>query len=181
MTTTELIELLKKHEQGGATGRPREVMFEVGDRIIDTDGIEVTGSGDGLISELYLSLPSAQPKIEERKEESAQNVPKDDSVSRKAAIDAVNGVVADYIPTLYGRYEALPLEMAKAIKRFPTVEPTLYGYNIKHLAFVATVMEKEGVTAEYAARTFDDISRILKMVIDEVREKILAEVVKKED
>ena len=60
MTTTELIELLKKHERGGATGRPREVMFEVGDRIIDTDGIEVTGSGDGLISELYLSLPSAQ-------------------------------------------------------------------------------------------------------------------------
>lgn len=62
MTTTELIELLKKHERGGATGRPREVMFEVDDRIIDTDGIEVTGSGDGLISELYLSLPSAQPE-----------------------------------------------------------------------------------------------------------------------
>ena len=230
MTTTELIELLKKHERGGATGRPREVMFEVDGRIIDTDGIEVTGSGDGLISELYLSLPSAQPerltdddfetirihlnaykeklcnqqrweeaeeyqriidrfmafastqpKIEERKEESAQNVLKDDSVSRKAAIDAVNGVIADYIPTLYGRYEALPLEMAKAIKRLPTAEPTLYGYNIKHLAFVATVMEKEGVTAEYAARTFDDISRILKMVIDEAREKILAEVVKKGD
>ena len=60
MTTTELIELLKKNERGGATGRPREVMFEVDDRIIDTDGIEVTGSGDGLISELYLSLPSAQ-------------------------------------------------------------------------------------------------------------------------
>ena len=62
MTTTELIELLKKHERGGATGRPREVMFEVDDRIIDTDGIEVTGSGDGLISELYLSLPSVQPE-----------------------------------------------------------------------------------------------------------------------
>jgi hypothetical protein len=63
MTTTELIELLKKNERGGATGRPREVMFEVGDRIIDTDGIEVTGTGDGLITELYLSLPSAQPEI----------------------------------------------------------------------------------------------------------------------
>lgn len=35
-------------------------MFKVDDRIIDTDGIEVIGSGDGLISELYLSLPSAQ-------------------------------------------------------------------------------------------------------------------------
>lgn len=63
MTTTELIELLKKYERGGATGRPREVMFEVGNRIIDTDGIGVTGSGDGLSSELYLSLPSAQPTL----------------------------------------------------------------------------------------------------------------------
>lgn len=63
MTTTELIELLKKNERGGATGRPREVIFEVDDRIIDTDGIEVTGSGDGLITELYLSLPSAKPEI----------------------------------------------------------------------------------------------------------------------
>lgn len=63
MTTTELIELLKKYERGGATGRPREVMFEVGDRIIDTYGIEVIGAGDGLISELYLSLPDAEPKM----------------------------------------------------------------------------------------------------------------------
>ena len=71
MTTTELIELLKKHERGGATGRPREVMFEVDDRIIDTDGIEVTGSGDGLITELYLSLPSAEPDgwLERNKDE----------------------------------------------------------------------------------------------------------------
>ncbi|MBQ3326209.1 MAG: hypothetical protein IJG86_00300 [Clostridia bacterium] len=63
MTTTELIELLKKYERGGATGRPREVMFEVGNRIINTDGIEVTGFGDGLLSELYISLPSAQPTL----------------------------------------------------------------------------------------------------------------------
>jgi hypothetical protein len=32
-------------------------------------------------------LPSAHPEIEERKEESAQNVPKEDLISRKAAID----------------------------------------------------------------------------------------------
>ena len=34
-------------------------------------------------------LPSAHPEIEERKEESAQNVPKEDLISRKAAIDAL--------------------------------------------------------------------------------------------
>lgn len=83
------------------------------------------GFVDGLefcISDLS-TTPSAQPEIEERKEESAQNVLKDDLVSRKAAIDAVNGVIADYIPTLYGRYEALPLEMAMAIKRLPSAQP----------------------------------------------------------
>ena len=124
------------------------------------------------IIDRFMAFASAQTENEERKEESAQNVLKDDSVSRKAAIDAVNGVIADYIPTLYGRYEALPLEMAKAIKRLPTAEPTLYGYNIKHLAFVATVMEKEGVTAEYAVRTFGDMSRALRMLIEELQEKV---------
>ena len=34
-------------------------------------------------------LPSAQPEIEERTEEFAQNVPKEDLISRKAAIDAL--------------------------------------------------------------------------------------------
>ena len=35
-------------------------------------------------------LPSAHPEIEERKAESAQNVPIEDLISRKAAIDAIN-------------------------------------------------------------------------------------------
>lgn len=57
MKTTQLIDLLKKYERGAVTGRPREVYFEVGDEIIKTDGIEVTGSGDGLVTDLFLSLP----------------------------------------------------------------------------------------------------------------------------
>lgn len=51
-------------------------------------------------------------------------------------------------------------------------QPTLYGYKIEHLAYIATVMEKEGVTAEYAVRTFDDMERVIKMVIEEARAKI---------
>lgn len=62
MTTTDFIKLLTEYEFGGATGRPREVMFEVDDEIFETDGVEVTGSGDGLFTELYLSLPSAKRK-----------------------------------------------------------------------------------------------------------------------
>ena len=59
MTTTELIELLRNYEFGGATGRPREVMFEVNEVIYHTDGMRVSGTGDGLFTELFLELPSA--------------------------------------------------------------------------------------------------------------------------
>ena len=41
-------------------------------------------------------LPSAQPETEERKEESAQNVPKEDLISRKAAIDALKNERSDW-------------------------------------------------------------------------------------
>lgn len=45
----------------------------------------------GIIGDLMLSLdePSVQPKSEERTAESAQNVPKEDLISRKAAIDVI--------------------------------------------------------------------------------------------
>lgn len=60
----------------------------------------------------------------------------------------------------------------RIINSMPTVKPTLYGYKIEHLAYIATVMEKEGVTAEYAVRTFDDMERVLKMLIEEVQAKV---------
>ena len=41
-------------------------------------------------AEKIKALPSAHPEIEERKAESAQNVPIEDLISRKAAIDAIN-------------------------------------------------------------------------------------------
>lgn len=46
-----------------------------------------------------------------------------DLIDRQAAIDAVNDVITDYIPTLYGRFEKLPLELALAIKRLPSAHP----------------------------------------------------------
>ena len=60
------------------------------------------------------------------------------------------------------------------IEGLPSAQPTLYGYKIEHLAYIARVMEKEGVTAEYAVRTFDDFGRALKMIQEET-EKIVWE------
>ena len=46
----------------------------------------------------------------------------DDLISRQAAIDAVNDVIVDYIPIMYGRFGEIPLELALAIERLPTAE-----------------------------------------------------------
>ena len=50
----------------------------------------------------------------------------------------------------------------------PTVEPTLYGYKIEHLALIARVMEKDGVTPERAVQTFKDVQTIALKLIDEI-------------
>lgn len=47
---------------------------------------------------------------------------KDDTISRAAAIDALNDVLADYIPCLIGRNEEIPLECAVAIRELPSVQ-----------------------------------------------------------
>lgn len=50
----------------------------------------------------------------------------------------------------------------------PTVEPTLYGYKIEHLALIARVMEKDGVTPEIAVQIFTDVQTIALKVLDEI-------------
>ena len=69
MTTTQMITFLKSYEFGGAIGRPREVIFQVGDYFISTDNIKVLGTGDGLFTELFLSLPDAEKILEKMKGE----------------------------------------------------------------------------------------------------------------
>ena len=106
----------------------------------------------------------------------------DDLISRQAAIDVVetitwyhqnrnNEMVSGANSELHQAWYKAD-DVYAALNNVPTAEPTLYGYEIKHLAYIATVMEKEGVTAEYAVRTFDDMERVLKMYIEEVHEKI---------
>lgn len=54
------------------------------------------------------------------------------------------------------------------VDALPTVEPTLYGYKIEHLALIARVMEKDGVTPEIAVQVFKDVQTIALKVIDEI-------------
>lgn len=85
----------------------------------------------------------------------------DDLISRRAALNALY-----HVDEYNGR-------SVKAIKDLPPTQPTLYGYKIEHLAYIASVMKREGVTADYAAKTFDDIARALRIIIDETQEKVV--------
>ena len=85
-----------------------------------------------------------------------------DLISRRAAIEAVEEVH----PLDYNAQA-----IVNRIKKIPSAqEHMLYGYKIEHLAYIARVMEKEEVTAEYAVKIFDDIGRAVEMIRDEVHE-----------
>ena len=53
----------------------------------------------------------------------------------------------------------------------PSVQPTLYGYKIEHLAYIARVMEKTGITAEQAAESFDDMGTAIRLLMEEITQK----------
>lgn len=90
----------------------------------------------------------------------------DDLISRREAIDALCKVGCG------SGHCGISCDDVQAIEQLPSAQPTLYGYKIEHLAYIAMVMEKEGVTADYAVRTFDDMSRVIKMIIDVTRQKV---------
>lgn len=99
-----------------------------------------------------------------------------DSISRQAAIDVI--CKACSMEEDYHKCNGYPetstwCNYLVALRALPSTQPTLYGYKIEHLAYIAKVMEKEGVTAEYAVKTFDDISRALRMIIEETQEKVM--------
>lgn len=64
------------------------------------------------------------------------------------------------------------LEVEAAINRLTPVQPTLYGYNIEHLALIATVLQKENLPPERVREAITDISRIVAIVKAEYEEAL---------
>lgn len=105
-----------------------------------------------------------------------------DPIDRQAALEAMDtwdkfgcdpdGKLVRYDDdkhyTPYVCYE----DMVHAIKHLPSVEPTLYGYKIEILAYIARVMEKEGITAEQAANAFDDLGMAVRLITEEAQQKM---------
>lgn len=84
-------------------------------------------------------------------------------IDADALLISLNGMMA-ISPTGYIHGETV----ADMINDAPTVEPTLYGYKVEHLALIARVMEEDGVTPETAVQTFKSVQTIALKVIDEI-------------
>ena len=110
------------------------------------------------------ALPSSQPDLQLTCNQLAT-----DCISRKAAIDAIHEEWDECL-NVDESGETIAYETEDVICRLPSAQLTLYGYNIEHLAYIARVMEKEGITAEVAVNTFLDVGHAVKMILDEVRE-----------
>lgn len=69
-------------------------------------------------------LPSAQSEIEERKEESVRNVPKEDLISRKAAIEVIDAVFpVDPMKSEYAQGIACGAALAKTyVEHLPSAK-----------------------------------------------------------
>ena len=70
MTTTELIKLLQENERGGISGRPREISIDVpGLGLLAGADFAIDSTGDGLFSEICLTVQARDFYPEEQEEE----------------------------------------------------------------------------------------------------------------
>jgi hypothetical protein len=93
----------------------------------------------------------------------------DELISRQAVIDTVYDW-SNYAPT---DEEARNIrQVINDIKALPSVQPTLYGYNIEHLGLIARVLQKENLPPERIVEVLTDIGRIVAIVRDEFEEAL---------
>lgn len=92
-----------------------------------------------------------------------------DLVSRQAVIDAIEECGEGYY---MGTEMVLPDDFADVIKRLPSAQPTLYGYNIEHLELIARVLQEEDLPPERIVEVLTDIGRIVAIVKDEFEETL---------
>ncbi len=95
---------------------------------------------------------------------------KDDTISRQAVINLVESRSYD----LSEREDEWA--MVHDVEELPTVQPTLYVYNIEHLELIARVLRKEDLPPERIAEVLTDIGSIVAIVKAEYEEVLRKEV-----
>ena len=63
-------------------------------------------------------------------------------------------------------------ELYDILEQMPSVQPTLYGYNIEHLELIARVCQKEDLPPEKIVEVLTDIDKIAAIVADELEETL---------
>lgn len=89
-----------------------------------------------------------------------------DLIRREDAINALSmmqGIVAEN-----GVRKGISMAWQQ-IADLPPAQPTLYGYDIEHLALIARVMEKEGITPGEVAELLRNAGKISEMAVDVVQ------------
>lgn len=97
-----------------------------------------------------------------------------DMIERQVAIDAIRKEYGG-IKNANMDGDFLADEIEFILSKIPSAQPTLYGYNIEHLALIARVMQKENVTPEKAIECFEDLEKMFKIIIEEQKELIMKE------
>jgi hypothetical protein len=92
----------------------------------------------------------------------------EDAISRQAAIDELYKMLHD---CFWADDEELDAVIT-TLNDLPSVQPTLYGYDIKHLMLIAEVMRKENLPPERVTEALMDIGRIVSIVRDEFEETL---------
>ena len=104
--------------------------------------------------------------FESSEEEKSKDCTYKDTIKRQDAIDVL---------TEYGNGRVVYISIEEAVRRIeqlPSVQSTLYGYNIEHLELIARVLQKENLPPERVVEALTDINRIVDIVKDEFEETL---------
>ena len=89
-----------------------------------------------------------------------------DSINRQAAIDMIKNHKSDFSTEKDYR-------TARAcVNAVPPAQPTLNGYNIKHLLLIAELLEKENLPPERVSDALHNIGQVVAIVKKEYEEAL---------
>ena len=100
-----------------------------------------------------------------------------DCISRQAAIDALDALCDSECE--YSKKQRSVMCKAchlgsalDVVEQLPSVQPTIFGYNVEYLELIARVLQKENLPPERITEVITDIGRIVAMVRDEFEEAL---------
>lgn len=89
-------------------------------------------------------------------------------ISKRQVLD----VICDTCDTRGLSCPANPCNRYLTVEKLQDRTPSLYGYNIEHLAMIATILHKEGLSPERVTEVITDVDRIIAMVRAEFEEQL---------